>query len=79
MGVKRKMRVVERRQNAADWDLVSEVVRSCQVCEQIDPAPVVWPHGHLDEHRVEADSAYVGGKPYLTVIDYRFAIWTALR
>ena len=82
LGVKQTMRVVDRMQIMADRAQVAEVVRSCQVCRQVDPAPVTWEHGHLDVdanwQRIAADVAYVGGKPYLTEVDCgpsRFAIW----
>ena len=61
---------------------MKEVVKSCQICKQIDPAPVGWEHSHLsvDKNwcRLVADVTYVVGKPYLTVIDCgpsRFAVW----
>jgi hypothetical protein len=79
------MYLVEKMQMTADRALVADVVRSCQMCKQIDPAPVAWEHGSLDVsldwQRIAADVAYVGGKPYLTVVDCgpsRFAIWIAL-
>ena len=83
--VERTMHVFDRMQIMADRALVAEVVRACQVCRQVDPAPVTWEHGHLDVdanwQRIAADVAYVGGKPYLTVVDCgpsRFAIWMSM-
>jgi len=78
--VERLRYVFVRMPIAADRDLVSEVCK-----QHANPTPVVWQHGHLDVslnwHRIASDEAYVGGKPYLTVVDWgpsRFAIWTAL-
>ena len=79
------MNIVNRMQVPVDRKVVAEVVKSCQVCKQIDPTPITWEHGQLNVEqnwqRVAADVAYVSGKPYLTMVDCgpsRFAIWTAL-
>ena len=65
---------------------VGRVVKACQVCQSIDPAPVKWARGQLnvDEtwHRVGMDVTHVSGCHYLTLIDCgpsRFAVWRRLR
>ena len=62
-----------------------DVVKACQVCQSIDPAPVKWARGELnvDEiwHRVGMDVTHVNGCHYLTLIDCgptRFAVWRRL-
>ena len=49
---------------------VRRVVKECQVCRSIDPAPVKWVRGELnvDEHRVGMDVTHVNGCHYLTLI-----------
>ena len=51
---------------------VRRVVKACQVCQSIDPAPVKWARGELnvDEiwHRVRMDVTHVNGCHYLTLI-----------
>ena len=61
---------------------VQEVVRECEECQSIDPAPVSWKAGRLDVcenwRRVGMDVIHLGGHHYLTLIDCgprRFAIW----
>ena len=52
---------------------VRRVVKVCQVCQSIDPAPVKWARGELnvDEiwRRVGMDVTHVNGYHYLIVID----------
>ena len=64
---------------------VREVVRECEECQSIDPAPVSWKAGRLDVcenwRRVGMDVTHLGGRHYLTLIDCgpsRFAIWRPL-
>ena len=65
---------------------VQQVVRACQVCQSIDPAPVKWAKGELNVEevwsRVGMDVTHVDGRHYLTLIDCgpaRFALWWQLR
>ena len=65
---------------------VQQVVRACQVCQSIDPAPVKWAKGELNVEevwsRVGMDVTHVNGRHYLTLIDCgpaRFAVWRRLR
>ena len=65
---------------------VRRVVKACQVCQSIDPAPVKWARGDLnvDEiwHRVGMDVTHVNGCHYLTLIDCgptQFAVWRRMQ
>ena len=65
---------------------VRRVVKACQVCQSIDPAPVKWAKGELsvDEiwHRVGMEVTHVNGCHYLTLIycgPTRFAVWRRLQ
>ena len=62
-----------------------EVVRECEECHSIDPAPVSWKAGRLDVcenwWKVGIDVTHLEGRHYLTLIDCspsRFAIWRPL-
>ena len=62
------------------------VVKACQVCQSIDPAPVKLARGRLnvDEilHTVGMDVTHANGCHYLTLIDCgltRFAVWRRLQ
>ena len=64
---------------------VREVVRECEECQSLDPAPVSWKAGRLDIcenwRRVGMDMTQRGGRHYLTLIDCgpsQFAIWRPL-
>ena len=61
---------------------VQAVVRRCDICSSVDPAPVKWRHGKLAVtntwERLAADITHHQGKGYLTIIDCgpsRFSIW----
>ena len=65
---------------------VRQIVRSCQVCASIDPAPSRWKHGALaverNWERLAMDVTHFRGKHYLTVIDCgpsRYAMWREIR
>ena len=64
---------------------MKEVVRACEECRSIDPAPVKWKHGTLSVdgwHRLAVDITHVGSAHYLTIVDCgpsRFCIWRKLR
>ena len=64
---------------------VKAVVRECEECQSIDPAPVHWSKGALNVkqtwHRVAMDITHCNGSHFLTVIDCSpawFAIWRRL-
>ena len=72
--------------DAVQRDDVVSVVRECQVCRRVDPAPVRWDHGELSVEetwsRLASDITHYGGIPYLTFVDCgpsRFSIWRQLR
>ncbi|KAF0297519.1 Methyl-CpG-binding domain-containing protein 13 [Amphibalanus amphitrite] len=52
---------------------VRDVVRRCQTCASIDPAPERWPGGSLGTERtwdrLAMDVTHVHGHPYLTLVD----------
>ena len=61
---------------------VEGVVRSCQQCKSVDPAPVPWESGGLDVdsnwQRLAVDVTHFEREKYLTMVDCgpsRFAIW----
>ena len=66
--------------------LARHVVRNCQICQSIDPAPVKWRSGELSVdgtwQRLAMDVTQYRGRSYLTLIDCgpsRFSIWRPLR
>lgn len=65
---------------------VERVVKECQVCRRVDPAPVRWENGDLavDDtwYRLASDITHHSGIPFLTLIDCgpsRFSMWRQLR
>ena len=61
---------------------VAEVIRNCNECQSIDPAPVQWNHGELSETknwiRLACNVTHYKGKTFLTIIDCgpsRYCIW----
>ena len=65
---------------------VKTVVRECEECQSIDPAPVHWSKGALNVkqtwHRIAMDITHCNGSHFFMVIDCgpaRFAIWRRLR
>ena len=65
---------------------VQDVVRRCQTCASIDPAPERWLGGSLETERtwdrLAMDVTHLHGHPYLTLVDCgpsRYAIWRRLR
>ena len=64
---------------------VRAIVKSCQVCASIDPAPERWKHGSLEVERtwdrLAMDVTHFRGHLYLTLVDCgpsRYAIWRQL-
>lgn len=65
---------------------VERVVRECQVCRRIDPAPVRWENSELSVEetwaRLASDVTHHEGVPYLTLVDCgpsRFCVWRQMR
>ena len=85
-GIKRTLYFSRKVSPAVTRRDVRRVVKACQVCQSIDPAPVKWPKGELnvDEiwHRVGMDVTHVNGGHYLTLIDCgptRLAVWRRMQ
>ena len=85
-GIKRTLYFSRKVRPAVTRRDVRRVVKACEVCQSIDPAPVKWPKGKLnvDEiwHRVGMDVTHVNGGHYLTLIDCgptRFAVWRRMQ
>ena len=67
-------------------ETAKSVVKACETCRSIDPAPVRWKKGGLgvmdNWKRLVMDITHHNGENYLTIIDCgpsRFAIWRPLR
>ncbi|XP_043206644.1 uncharacterized protein LOC122372990 [Amphibalanus amphitrite] len=65
---------------------VRAVIRTCDVCQSIDPAPTRWRHESLGVQltweRLAIDVTHYRGDHYLTVVDCgpsRYGIWRRLR
>ena len=85
-GVRRTLYFARRQDATVGRQQVRDVVRECDTCKSIDPAPVKWQKGQLSVRRVwqrvGMDITHCGGQHYLTLIDCgpsRFAIWRRLR
>lgn len=85
-GIKRTLLVCRKRHPAVTRRQVQTVVKECQACQSIDPAPVRWAKGSLSVtdcwSRVSMDICHVGSEHYLTLIDCgpsRYTIWRRLR
>ena len=66
-------------------ELVKSVIRVCEACQLIDPAPVHWEKGDLSVKenwsRLAMDVTHYDGGHFLTLFDCgptRFAIWWPL-
>ena len=67
-------------------ETANSVVKACETCRSIDPAPVCWKKGKLgvkdNWNRLAMDMTHHNGENFLTIIDYspsRFSIWRPLR
>ena len=87
MGTKRTFFLAKKELgNGVTQAVVEDVVRGCDPCQKIDPAPVKWEKGSLDVEitwsRVAVDVTHYAGSPYLTMVDCgpsRFAVWKKLK
>ena len=80
-GVRRTLYFVKQIAPGVSKAAVKTVVRECEECQSIDPAPVHWSKGALNAkqtwHRVAMDITHCNGSHFLTGIDCgpaRFAI-----
>ena len=85
-GVRWTLYFVRQGSPAVSKAAVRTVVRACERCQSIDPAPVHWKGGKLDvrnnRRRVGMDITHYEGQHYLILIDYgpsRFFIWRPLQ
>jgi len=85
-GVRRTLYFVRKIDPAVTRKEVQHIVRTCQVCQSIDPAPVQWTPGELGVdstwYRVGMDITHFEGHHYLSLTDCgpsRFALWRQLR
>ena len=86
MGVDRSLYLARKLDPGVSREAVKAVVRACQRCQRIDPAPVAHTKGQLsmDKNwcRVAIDVTHYQNKPYLSLVDCgpsRFAIWREMR
>ena len=80
-GVKRTMYFARTVDPTVSKELIKSVVRTCEACQSIDPAPVHWKKGDLSVRgnwsRLAMDVTHYNGGHFLTLIDFgpsRFAI-----
>ncbi|XP_043204508.1 uncharacterized protein LOC122371842 [Amphibalanus amphitrite] len=85
-GVRRTYYFCRRAAPSVTKSQVRAVVRRCEQCLSIDPAPVQWQKGNLSVSgpwkRLSMDITHVGAHQYLTLVDSgpsRFAVWRQLR
>ena len=85
-GIRRTLYFAKQVNPAVSKADVRIVVRGCEACQSIDPAPVQWQKGALNVDaswdRLAVDITHYGREHYLTLIDCgpsRFAIWRLLR
>ena len=85
MGVERSLYLARKVEPSVRRGQIEKVVRECQRCQSIDPAPRTHREGELsvDEHwkRVAIDVTHFRSVPYFSLVDCgpsRFAIWRRL-
>ena len=85
-GIRRTLRLCRKHDPAVSRDQVRSVVRQCDRCQSIDPAPQRWTHGSLSVtkcwDRVSMDVCHVSDQLYLTLMDCgpsRYAIWRRIK
>ena len=85
-GIKRTLYFSRKLSPAVTRKEMQRVVKACQVCQSVDPAPVKWTRGELNVdkiwYRVCMDITHVKGYHYLTLIDCGptwFAVWRRLQ
>ena len=85
-GIRRTLRLCRKHDPTVSRHQVSSVVRQCDRCQSIDPAPQRWTHGSLSVtkcwDRVSMDVCHVNDQLYLTLVDCgpsRYAIWRRIK
>lgn len=85
-GVRRTLYFARKRNRNVSRRHAQIVVKNCEACQSIDPAPIRWNKGKLSVEkiwqRIAIDVTHVGGEHFLTLIDCgpsRFSIWRKLR
>jgi len=86
LGIRRTLFISRKQFGAGVTEqAVRGVIKDCQACRRVDPAPVQWERGTLSVSvpwkRLATDITHYEGRPYLTVVDCgpgRFAIWRRL-
>ena len=72
-GVRRTLYFARRQDATVTRRQAQEVVRTCEACQTVDPAPVRWTRGSLGVEevwqRLAVDVTHVGRAMYLTVVD----------
>ena len=86
MGVERTWFLAKKVDGSVDKEAVKRVVRQCQQCQSIDPAPSTHDPGDLGVEntweRLAIDVTHYQGRPYLSMVDCgpgRLALWRQLR
>jgi len=86
MGVERTWYLAKRVDETTPKEVVRKIVRQCEQCQRIDPAPKPHQAGQLGVSenwtRAAIDVVHYQNKPYLSLVDCgpgRFAIWREMR
>jgi hypothetical protein len=81
-GVERTLQLARQVDETVSRNAVEHVVKECETCSSIDPAPVRWSKGHLQVNncwdRIAVDITHFDRDQYLTCIDCgpsRYTIW----
>ena len=86
MGVERTWFLAKKMDESVAKEAVKKVVRECQRCQSIDPAPTTHVPGDLEVDkkwsRLAIDTTHYRGRPFLTMVDCgpgRNVIWREMR
>ena len=86
MGIDRTLFALKQVDPSVTRQAVTKIVKSCERCQSIDPAPVTHSPGFLSVDsmwtRLAIDVTHYRGLPYLSMVDCgpsRFAIWRELK
>ncbi|XP_065668044.1 uncharacterized protein LOC136088283 [Hydra vulgaris] len=84
-GVNRTLNFVRKAIPTATENDVRNVIKSCEPCQSIDPAPIRWEKGNLDVEgnweRLAMDITHYGTDKFLSLIDCgpsKYALWRHL-